>query len=161
MRRFFLAALVLSGGLRPAAAASADALVFVVGASSRPAAASSADLRRMFLGERLRWPDGRRIFLAVRPAATPAGKAFFARVARMSEIDFSRLWLGALFRGEADAPPRVVGPLDELKRFLAKNADALGFVLSSELDDPSGVRILRVDGRLPDEPGYPYAVPGR
>lgn len=169
MRRICLFALALSAAIVTAPAAAdagaaspaGDALVFVVGASARPAAVSSADLRRMYLGQILRWPDGRRIFLTVRPSATAAGEAFFRRVAQMSEIDFSRLWMGALFRGEADAPPRVIGPIDELKRFLAKNTDALGFLLSSEIDDHSELRVLRVDGKLPDAAGYPYFVTGR
>ena len=136
-----------------------DALVFVCGNRAAPAV-SSADLRRIFLGRTTRWPDGRRIVLAVRPASTAAGRAFYGRVAEMSEIDFSRLWLGNLFRGDVESAPRVIGPADEVRRFLAQTPDGLTVLLSSEIDprDPA-IRPVPVDGHLPGSPGYPYPLP--
>ena len=136
-----------------------DALVFACGNRIAPAL-SSADLRRIVLGRTTRWPGGRRIVLAVRPASTAAGRAFYARVAEMSEIDFSTLWLGNLFRGDVDSEPRVIGPADEVRRFLAQTPDGLTVLLASEIDprDPA-IRPIPVDGHLPGAPGYPYPLP--
>jgi hypothetical protein len=115
----------------------------------------------MYLGQITRWPDGHRIVLAVRPGTTPAGKAFFDRVVQISEIDFSRLWLGILFRGDAANAPHVAPGADDLKRFLARTPDALGFLLASEWDarDPS-FRVWAVDGALPGTTAYPYRLEG-
>jgi hypothetical protein len=115
----------------------------------------------MYLGQITRWRDGHRIVLAVRPAATPAGKTFFDRVVEISEIDFSRLWLGILFRGDAVNAPRVVSGVEDLKRFLARTPDALGFLLASEWDvrDPS-IHAWVVDGSAPGSPAYPYRLEG-
>jgi hypothetical protein len=136
-----------------------DALVFACGNRTAPAI-SSADLRRIFLGRTTRWPDGRRIVLAVRPGSTAAGRAFYARIVEMSEIDFSRLWLGNLFRGDVDSAPRVIGPPDEVRRFLAQTPDGLTVLLASEIDPrDTAIRPVPVDGRLPGAPGYPYPLP--
>jgi hypothetical protein len=114
------------------------------------------------LGRVTRWPDGRRIVLAVRPASTAAGRVFFDRVVETPEIDYSRLWLGLLFRGEAESAPRVLADAAAVRRFVARTADALAFLLSSELDprDPS-TRPLTVDGFEPGSPGYAYLLPAR
>jgi len=153
-KRPLLALLLLAGSVR---AAPKDELVFVAGKPRPPAAISSSDLRRIYLGRTTRWPDGRRIVLAVRPAATAAGRIFYDRVAGMSEIDFSRLWLGVLFRGEADSAPRVIERAEDVLKFLDRTPDGLAFLLSSELDprDPAR-RPLRIDGRDPGTAGYPY-----
>jgi hypothetical protein len=115
----------------------------------------------MYLGQITRWRDGHRIVLAVRPATAPAGKAFFNHVVQISEIDFSRLWLGILFRGDAANAPRVVSGADDLKRFLARTPDALGFLLASEWDPrDSSIRAWAVDGALPGTPVYPFRLEG-
>jgi hypothetical protein len=159
MRRSLLAGLLLAANPAAAAASGNDALVFVVGARSQPIAISSVELRKVYLGKTTRWADGRRIVLAVRPADTAAGKIFFDRVVEVSDIDFSRHWLGVLFRGEAVAAPRVISSADEVRRFLARTPDALAFLLSSELDAGDvSVRPLLVDGRAPGNPSYPYRV---
>jgi hypothetical protein len=113
----------------------------------------------MYLGQLTRWHDGHRVVLAVRPDRTPAGKNFFDRVVEMPEIDFSRLWLGILFRGDAVNAPRVVFSADDLKRFLARTPDALGFLLASEwgAGDPA-MQALAVDGSVFGAPAYPYRI---
>lgn len=137
-----------------------DALVFV-SRHGPETGVSSRDLRRIYLGQTTRWRDGHRIVLAVRPATTPAGKAFFDRVVQISEIDFSRLWLGILFRGDAASAPRVVSGADDLKRFLARTPDALGFLLASDWDArDTSIRAWAVDGALPGTPAYPYRLEG-
>ena len=159
MRRSLLAGLLLAANPAAAAASGSDALVFVVGARRQPIAVSSAELRKVYLGKTTRWPDGRRIVLAVRPARTAAGKIFFDRVVEMSDIDFSRHWLGVLFRGEAVAAPRVISGADEVRRLLARTPDALAFLLSSELDaGDTSLRPLAIDGRSPGSPSYLYRV---
>jgi ABC-type phosphate transport system substrate-binding protein len=146
--------------VRSAAGSPSDALVFVVSARRPTTRLSSAELRQISLGRITRWKDGRRIVLAIRPAATPAGGAFFDHVVQMSDIDFSQNWLGIIFRGEATAPPRVLKSSEEVKRFLSKSSDALAYLLASELEPgDTSIRRLIIDGVRPDEPSYPLRLP--
>jgi len=161
MAKRLLAILLAAAASRVSGAPPSDALVFVVARGRSETGVSSGDLRRIYLGQITRWKDGRRIALAVRPSTTRAGKIFFDRVVEVSEIDFSRRWLGILFRGDAMSAPRVVSGAEDLKRFLERAPDGLGFLLASEGDarDPS-IRVLTVDGSAPGAPGYPYRLEG-
>lgn len=109
-----------------------DALVFIT--TNPQAALSPAELRNIYLGRTTRWKNGRRVALLVRPASTPAGKAFLKQVVRMPEIDFSQHWLGVVFRGEAPSPPRVVDAATAVVKIVTENPDALGFVMESEIE---------------------------
>ena len=159
MRRLALVLTVLAAARASAGAPAKEDLLFFAGTGRPAPSMTSAELRRIWLGQTTRWPDGRRIVLAVRPGSTAAGRFFYERVAEMPEIDFSRLWLGILFRGDAESAPRVIGPAEEVRRFLARGPDALAFLLSSELDrNAPAMRPLRIDGKDPGAPGYPYRI---
>jgi hypothetical protein len=113
---------------------------------------SAGDLRRIFLGDISRWRNGHRIVLFVRPMDTPEGRFFLDHVVRMSDIDYSQWWLGAVFRGRVANAPRVISNVDEMIRAIAATPDAIGFVSAPPLDP--GVSILMVDGKAPADPRY-------
>ena len=161
MAKRLLAILLVAAASRASGTPPSDALVFVVARGRSETRVSSGDLRRIYLGQITRWKDGRRIALAVRPSTTRAGKFFFDHVVEVSEIDFSRRWLGIMFRGDAMNAPRVVSGVEDLKRFLERDPDALGFLLASEWDakDPS-IHAWTVDGSPPGAPAYPYRLEG-
>jgi hypothetical protein len=58
----------------------------------------------------------------------------------------------AAFTGKDIAPPRDVASAAALKQFVAGTPGAIGCILASEVDD--SVKVLKVDGNAPGEPGY-------
>ncbi|MEA2413626.1 MAG: hypothetical protein QOI58_283 [Thermoanaerobaculia bacterium] len=113
---------------------------------------SAGDLRRIFLGDISRWRNGHRIILFVRPMDTPEGRLFLDHLVRMSDIDYSQWWLGAVFRGRVANAPRVIGSVDEMVRAVAATPDAIGFVSAPPLD--TGVIVLTIEGKAPANPQY-------
>jgi ABC-type phosphate transport system substrate-binding protein len=113
---------------------------------------SAGDLRRIFLGDISRWHNGHRIILFVRPMDTSEGRLFLDHLVRMSDIDYSQWWLGAVFRGRVANAPRVIGSIDEMVRAVAATPDAIGFAAAPPADP--GVVVLTVEGRAPSDPRY-------
>jgi hypothetical protein len=149
-----LAASVLSA---TPARAETDRLVFLGNPRAGTVSVSSGDLRRIYLGQITRWPNRRKIVLAVRPAGSPAGRAFFRRVVGMTDIDFSQLWLGIIFRGEAAIAPRVEPSRTDVTAFLRREPGGLAFLLESEMDTGAPVgSVLEIDGKRPADPGYAF-----
>jgi ABC-type phosphate transport system substrate-binding protein len=146
-------ALAAIGAAAPAALR--ERVVFVVAPGSRTADLSSAELRRIVLGQTTRWNDRRRIVLCLRPTDSPEGRLVLERLARMSGIDYSQHWLGAVFRGDAASVPRVFDTRAALLQAVAENPDAIGFVLAGEPVAP--LREVTVDGKAPADPAYPLA----
>ena len=148
--RAVVVALVLIGALSdaagaapPAAASSPQSIVFITSPKRSGVEASLADLRRIFLGQVSRWRDGRRMILFVRPSNTPEGRAFLARVVQMPDIDYSQWWIGAVFRGQAAAAPRVVETPEKMIRAVAANPDAIGFVSPGDVTRDVSVVTVR------------------
>lgn len=116
---------------------------------------SAGDLRRIFLGDISRWSNGHRIILFVRPAETQSGRTFLDRLVRMSDIDYSQWWLGAVFRGRAASAPRVIDTAEAMINAVAAVPDAIGFIGPHDIALQPGVAALTIDGKAPSDPEYP------
>jgi hypothetical protein len=114
---------------------------------------SLADAARMLLGERRFWSSGAPIVVLMPPVDSPARRFLLERVFHMTEAAYRRHTLELLYRGELDYAPKVVASHEEALAFIAASHGALSIVPSSSVL-PEGVRVLHVDGRSPDAPGY-------
>lgn len=128
---------------------------FLVSARNGVRDLSAGDLRRIFLGEISRWPNGHRIIVFVRSSDTPEGRLFLDRLIRMSDIDYSQWWLGAVFRGRAANSPSVLASDEAMVKAVATTPDAIGFVAAPPFVPDPGVEILAINGRAASDPAYP------
>lgn len=111
-----------------------------------------AELRNVFLEERGRWPNGRKITVTMLDPGNPERDSVLRTVYRMRETDFTRTFLRAKFAGETTEEPRALASPANMVRFVFNAPGAVGYVRASGLD--GSVKPLRIDGIAPGEPGY-------
>jgi hypothetical protein len=117
---------------------------------------SLSALRKIFLGERSHWPDGRRITLVLMDPGTPERAAVLRELCQMNESDYSRHILQDLFRGELQVSPKTLAAPAGVRKFVFNVPGAIGYVRAIDADD--SVKVLRVDGLLPDDRDYPLRI---
>ena len=110
------------------------------------------DLRTVFLGERSHWANGRRITLVMMEPGQPERKAMLREIYHMSETDFNRHFLQGLFTGEVFVSPKTLATPVGVKKFIFNVPGAIGYVRFSDVD--ATVKVIRIDGRLPDDKDY-------
>ena len=113
---------------------------------------SFAELRRIFLGERSHWPNGRRITVVMLEPEQAERKAILNQVYQMNERDFNRHFVQATFTGEVFSAPKTLATSTGMRKFVFNLPGAIGYVHAEEVDD--SVKVVRVDGRLPGDKGY-------
>src|SRR6185295_15325576 len=113
---------------------------------------SIADLRGIFLGETTRWPDGRRITVAMRDTGQAERDAVLRLVCRMSDQDFTRYLLQATFRGALQSSPKVLETSNGVRRFVFNVPGAIGYVRGDEVD--ASVKSLRITGGPSPGPAF-------
>jgi len=152
-RRVLLAAafVLLAAALCPAWSAE-PALAVVVNPGVEVDELSFADLRKIMLGDRQFWASGRRISLIIRAPVAEERTVMLENVYRMSEAQFRQYWIAKVFRAEATAGPRLVVSNDEAVDLVGVIDGAIAVVALSDV--PEGMKVLRIDGKLPGEPGY-------
>lgn len=132
-------------------------LAIIVNTSNPVDSLSLSELRHVFLGERRHWPNGRRITLVMMEPGQPERKALIRDVCQMNESDFSQHFLHGLFTGEVFVSPKTLASPVGVRKFVFNVPGAIGYVRSTDVD--SSVKVLRVDGRLPEDKEYSLRIP--
>jgi ABC-type phosphate transport system substrate-binding protein len=116
-----------------ASARAADEIVVIVN-KDNPNAVDLAYVARIYTGAAMRWPDGSPVFALDQAEDSAARAQFAAAVVGRSVPALRGIWSQNIFAGKG-LPPKVATPDTEMKRLVAQNRHAIGYVLSSQVDD--------------------------
>lgn len=143
----------------PPGAAAEQALAIIVNQSNSVENFSLDELRKIFLGERAHWPNGRRITLVMLDASQPERKVVLRDIYGMSEKDFNNHFIQGVFTGAVFVSPKTLATSADVRKFVFNVPGAIGYVRASDVD--SSVKVLRVDGRLPEDKDYRFRLTSR
>lgn len=118
--------------------AAAD-LVVIVNPDNPLASLSVEDAKRIYLGKDKSFPNGDRIAAADQAENSPSRKKFYADVIQKSESQLKAYWSQMIFTGK-DTPPEVIGNDAAVKKWVAENKNAIGYVDGSIAD--GSVKVL-------------------
>jgi ABC-type phosphate transport system substrate-binding protein len=107
-------------------------VIAVIVHPARTVALDRDDVSRIFLRARRFWDDGAPIVPLNLEAQSDLRDAFTRRVLRMSVPELQRYWNERYFHGIF--PPRVLSSGAAVKRYVATDRDAIGYVDASEVD---------------------------
>ena len=112
-----------------------------------------AELRKILLGDRQFWSSNVRVTLLIRAPAAHERDVIIRSVLQMTEAQFRQYWIGKVFRAESSTAPKTVYTNEMAGTLLNNIPGSMTFIESNQV--PKGVKVLRIDGFLPGEKGYP------
>ena len=151
-RRAVLLLLALSISRMPSAGAGGDVAV-VVRPDTPADDLSLSEIRKVLFGERQFWSSGLRVTLLIQAPAAREREVVLRTIYRMSDAEFKQYWIAKVFRAEANNSPKIVLSNEQALELLNIIPGSVAFVDSTAV--PKGVKILKIDGKLPGEKGYP------
>jgi ABC-type phosphate transport system substrate-binding protein len=132
--------------------AGARDLAVVVNRASRVQDLAMPDLVKICKGQTSRWPDGKTVSLVIRDPSLPEMKVALERIYRMSKEQVRTLMASVNHSG-GDRPIIVIADSNEdLVKRVESAPGAAGLVDVYSIT--SGVSVVKIDGKLPLEPGY-------
>jgi len=121
------------------AAALAEEVVAVVSAKSAVTALSANQVADIFLGRSTRFPDGTHAVPIDQNEDSPVRDRFYAQFTGKSAAQVKAHWSKIIFTGRGQ-PPRQASSGAELKKIIADNPNAIGYIDPKLVD--SSVRVL-------------------
>jgi len=131
-------------------------LAIIVGKSSSLDSVSSADLAKIFRAEKAKGSDGVKFVLAMRDPGSPERVAVLSQIYQMTEAEYTKFFLQATFTGAVQSAPKQVSSAAAAKQLVSGTVGAICYVRGGETDD--SVKVVKVDGKLPGEDGYPLKM---
>ena len=112
-----------------------------------------AEVRKVLLGERQYWTSKLPVVLLIRAPVARERDVVLRVIYQMSEAQFKQYWVAKIFRAEVASPPKIVYSNDVQLELVSAIPGAIAFVDARNVRP--GLKVLRVDGHLPGEQGYP------
>lgn len=171
MRRLMIVALVLTVWPKAAATGTpadcagtemaeqhepSEPLAIVVNRTNPVDNLSSSELRKIFLGSRNYWSNGKRITLVMREPEDPERKAILRDVCGMTEQQFKTHFLRGLYTGEILVSPKTLATPASVRKFIFYVPGAIGYLRMDDLD--ASVKVVRIDEMFPTDRGYRLRV---
>jgi ABC-type phosphate transport system substrate-binding protein len=123
-----------------ATSAGAFAQVAVVVNPKSPLASMTADqVSGIFLGKSNTFPAGGTAMPTDLPDSAPAHDLFYTKVTGKSSAQVKAAWSRLVFSGKA-TPPKELATAADVKKFVAANPDAIGYIEKSAVD--SSVKVV-------------------
>ena len=152
-RRSFLLAAAAFGSITGSAKGAGPDIAIVVRPDVPVDDLTFAELRRLMLGDRQYWTSNLRVTLLVRAPGAHEREVVLRTIYQMSEAQFRQYWIAKVFRNEAASGPRVVYSNEMAAELTSAIPGAVAFVEADKA--PKGLKVLKVNGKLPGEGGYP------
>lgn len=117
-------------------------LVVIANGKGIPSEMKMGQLKSTMRGEKLRWPDGSKVIIALMKTSTPVGINTSRKIYNMSADELNKYWLALVFQGKADAP-NFFNSESELEEFISMTNGAIGVVNQP----PASSKSIVIDGK--------------
>jgi ABC-type phosphate transport system substrate-binding protein len=114
-------------------------VVAVVSAANPATSLSKNEIVDIFLGKASRFPDGRAAVPVDQVEGSPERDEFYLRFAGKSAAQLKAHWSKIIFTGRGQ-PPMEVASGAEVKKYLARNPGAIGYIEATLVD--ASVRVV-------------------
>ena len=111
------------------------------------------ELRNIFMANKQFWPNRSRIILLVRAPESDERDYVLNTIYQMDEDAFRKYWIAKMFRAEVPRGPKIVFSSDMTLDLVVAIPGSISFMRADQVSD--AVKVLRVDGKLPSDDGYP------
>jgi ABC-type phosphate transport system substrate-binding protein len=111
-----------------------------------------AEVRKLLLGDRQYWNSNLRVTLLIRAPVAREREVVLKTIYQMSEAQFRQYWVGKVFRADTASGPKIVYSNDMAAELVANIPGSIAFMDAAQVT--KGLKVLKIDGKLPGEKGY-------
>jgi ABC-type phosphate transport system substrate-binding protein len=148
-----LLVVLLSAGPVPAAVDGEGDIAMVVRLDSPTDNLTLSQTRKLLLGEQQFWSSNQRVILLLRAPVARERAIVLKVIYRMNEAEFRQYWISKMFRAEAVNGPKIVYSNQMTTELVSALPGSIAFMDAAQV--PKGLKVLKIDGKLPGQEGYP------
>lgn len=115
---------------------------------------SLPETRKLLMGDRQYWTGAMRVTLLIRAPTAHERDVVLKDIYRMTEPEYRQYWISKVFRAESSTGPKIVYSNSMASELVAAIPGSVALVDAKEV--PKGLKVLKIDGKLPGDAAYPF-----
>jgi ABC-type phosphate transport system substrate-binding protein len=133
MRMTIIRSSLLAAGIAMTSTVALADVVVVVSAKSAAAGLNAEQVSQIFLGKASNFPSGGAAVPVDQAESSPLREEFYTKVAQKNGAQVKAYWSKLIFTGKGQ-PPKEVASSAEVKKALAENPNAIGYIDKAAVD---------------------------
>ncbi len=134
INKYYIGLIIIALSLGLGSVGAAAEVVAVVSSKNPVTTLSKNQVVDIFLGKANRFPDGREAVPIDQNEGSAAREEFYLKFAGKSPAQIKAFWSKIIFTGRGQPPPEVSNDV-EVKKFIAKHPNAIGYIDQKLVDD--------------------------
>ncbi len=116
---------------------------------------SYKELQQILEARKQYWDNGEKITLIFKPIASAETRTLIDTVYKIKYEEFDKYWFSMVYNGKITEFPKIVISTSTMNILVSEMPAAIAFLRIDEVSKRGNIKVLRIDGKMPDEDGYP------
>ena len=131
-------------------------LAVIVNKSNPVSDISYNELKQILEARKQYWNNREKITLIFKPIASNETRILIDRVYKIKYEEFEKYWFLKVYDNKIMEFPKILNSTGTINILVSEIQGAISFVDVDEVSKRGNIKVLRVNGKMPDENGYPF-----
>jgi ABC-type phosphate transport system substrate-binding protein len=116
---------------------------------------SYTELKQILEVRKQYWDNGEKITLIFKPVVSNETRTLIDMVYKIKYEEFGKYWLLKVYDSKIMEFPKMLNSTGTINILVSEIPGAIAFVGVNDVSKRGNIKILKIEGKMPDEEGYP------
>ncbi|HLE86659.1 MAG TPA: hypothetical protein VI727_03230 [Candidatus Brocadiaceae bacterium] len=131
-------------------------IAVIVNKSNPVSDVSYNELKQISEARKQYWDNGEKIILIFKPVTSVETRALIDMVYKIKYEEFDKYWFLKVYENKIMEFPKILNSTGTINILVSEIQGAIAFIGVDEVSKRGNIKVLRVNGKMPDEDGYPF-----
>ena len=128
----------------------------IVNKSNPVSDVSYNELKQISEARKQYWGNGEKIILIFKPVTSVETRALIDMVYKIKYEEFDKYWFLKVYENKIMEFPKILNSTGTINILVSEIQGAIAFIGVDEVSKRGNIKVIRVNGKMPDEDGYPF-----
>lgn len=131
-------------------------IAVIVNKSNPVSDVSYNELKQISEARKQYWNNGEKIILIFKPVTSVETRTLIDMVYKIKYEEFDKYWFLKVYENKIMEFPKILNSTGTINILVSEIQGAIAFIGVDEVSKRGNIKMLRVNGKMPDEDGYPF-----
>lgn len=131
-------------------------IAVIVNKSNAVSDISYDKLKQILEARQQYWDNGEKIILIFKPITSVETRTLIDMVYKTKYEEFDKYWFLKVYNNKIMEFPKILNSTGTINILVSEIQGAIAFIGVDEVSKRGNIKMLKINGKLPDEDGYPF-----